>query len=78
MKAPLSWLREYVALPADDMSARQSCLFDTPALRGMADSAPYFHDGSAPTLRDVLENTRGKMGNINLLSAAEEGEEAES
>ena len=28
--------------------------FDTPSLRGLWLSAPYFHDGSAATLRDVL------------------------
>jgi cytochrome c peroxidase len=28
--------------------------YDTPSLRGLYDSAPYFHDGSAPTLRAAL------------------------
>jgi len=28
--------------------------FDTPTLRGLYDSAPYFHDGSAQTLRQTL------------------------
>jgi YVTN family beta-propeller protein len=56
----------------DDGHARAACQFDTPALRGLADSAPYFHDGRAATLRDTLEMTRGKMGNINVLSADEE------
>ena len=28
--------------------------FDTPSLRGLYDSAPYFHDGSAATLRDTV------------------------
>jgi YVTN family beta-propeller protein len=28
--------------------------FDTPTLRGLYDSAPYFHDGSADLLRDTL------------------------
>jgi cytochrome c peroxidase len=27
---------------------------DTPTLRGLWSSAPYLHDGSAPTLRAVL------------------------
>jgi mono/diheme cytochrome c family protein len=54
--------------------ARAPCLFDTPSLRGVADSAPYFHDGSAATLRDVLENTRGRMGDISSLSAADEAD----
>ncbi|MBV9949083.1 MAG: c-type cytochrome, partial [Myxococcales bacterium] len=34
--------------------ARDGCAFDTPALRGLVDSAPYLHDGSAATLDDVL------------------------
>jgi cytochrome c peroxidase len=33
---------------------RGGCAFDTPALRGLSDSAPYLHDGSAATLADVL------------------------
>jgi cytochrome c peroxidase len=40
----------------DDISgdARDACAFDTPALRGLVDSAPYLHDGSAATLDDVV------------------------
>ncbi len=34
--------------------ARDGCAFDTPALRGLVDSAPYLHDGSAAKLEDVL------------------------
>ncbi len=34
--------------------ARDGCAFDTPALRGLWDSAPYLHDGSAVTLDDTL------------------------
>ena len=37
-----------------DGDARGACAFDTPALRGLADSAPYLHDGSATTLDDVV------------------------
>jgi YVTN family beta-propeller protein len=33
---------------------RKGSSFDTPSLRGLADTAPYFHDGSAATLGDVL------------------------
>lgn len=32
-----------------------ACNFDTPTLRGIAATAPYFHDGSAATLRDVVD-----------------------
>ena len=49
--------------------ARAACMFDTPSLSGVASSPPYLHDGSAPTIHDVLEMTRGKMGNITGLSA---------
>ena len=38
-----------------DDDARDPCAFDTPALRGLVDSAPYFHDGSAVTLDDVVD-----------------------
>jgi YVTN family beta-propeller protein len=34
--------------------------YDTPTLRGLYDSAPYFHDGSAATLNDAL--TRPSAG----------------
>jgi cytochrome c peroxidase len=33
--------------------------FRTPTLRDVALTAPYFHDGSAPTLRDVVEHYAG-------------------
>ncbi len=32
-----------------------ACDFDTPTLRGVFATAPYFHDGSAATLTDVVE-----------------------
>jgi DNA-binding beta-propeller fold protein YncE len=50
---------------------RQACLFDTPTLRGVSESAPYLHDGSAPTLLDVLLKTKGKMGDISSLSPSD-------
>jgi YVTN family beta-propeller protein len=37
-----------------DGDPRDACAFDTPALRGLADSAPYLHDGSAATLDAVV------------------------
>jgi len=47
--------------------------YDTPTLRGLYDSAPYFHDGSAATLVDAL--TRPSPGSEHdvsgLLSEAE-------
>ena len=38
--------------------------FKTPTLRGLARSAPYMHDGSLATLRDVVEHYR-RGGNPN-------------
>jgi cytochrome c peroxidase len=37
-----------------DGNDRDACAFDTPQLRGLWDSAPYLHDGSAATLEDTL------------------------
>ena len=34
---------------------RTACDFDTPTLRGIFATPPYFHDGSAATLRDVVD-----------------------
>jgi len=36
--------------------------FDTPSVRGLWLTAPYFHDGTAPTLRDVLRT--GETHNV--------------
>ena len=51
---------------------RAPCMFDTPSLSGLASSPPYLHDGRAKTIRDVLELTRGTMGDITSLSTADE------
>ena len=47
--------------------------FDTPSLRGLWDTAPYLHDGSAPTLREVLieANPTDRHGRTSQLSEAE-------
>jgi YVTN family beta-propeller protein len=59
-----------------DGDPRPSCAFDTPALRGLADSAPYLHDGSAATLGDVLpamlRAAAGPGGTPQTLSAADQ------
>ncbi|MBA2479746.1 MAG: hypothetical protein H0V44_03710, partial [Planctomycetes bacterium] len=46
---------------------------DTPSLIGVWDSAPYLHDGSAATLRDVVttKNLGDNHGRTSILSAAE-------
>lgn len=45
--------------------------FDTPTLLEVWRSAPYLHDGSAVTIRDVLttRNVKGEHGNVSGLSA---------
>jgi DNA-binding beta-propeller fold protein YncE/mono/diheme cytochrome c family protein len=45
--------------------------FDTPSLRFVSGTAPYFHDGRYPTLRALLLGTDGKMGHTRQLSDQE-------
>lgn len=47
--------------------------FDTPTLRGVWETPPYLHDGSAPTLRDVLttKNPTGLHGFVSALAPVE-------
>jgi cytochrome c peroxidase len=47
--------------------------FDTPSLRMVSSTAPYLHDGSAPTLLDVLTTrNRGDLhGRTSHLSVSE-------
>jgi mono/diheme cytochrome c family protein len=45
--------------------------FDTPSLRGLASSAPYYHDGRFATLRKLLDATRGHMGQKRVLTGHE-------
>ena len=57
-------------------AARANCLrpaFDTPSLRGIWHTAPYLHDGRAPTLRDVLvtHNPTDTHGHTSHLSESE-------
>jgi DNA-binding beta-propeller fold protein YncE len=52
---------------------RGPCAFDTTALRGLWESAPYLHDGSARTLEDVLvaRNVGDRHGRTSHLSSRE-------
>ena len=50
---------------------RKGSSFDTPSLRGLFDTAPYFHDGTAATLRDVLVRATGLHGNTSSLTDRE-------
>lgn len=45
---------------------------NTPSLRRVATTAPYLHDGRAPTLRALLElSVNGAMGDTSMLTPAE-------
>jgi DNA-binding beta-propeller fold protein YncE len=47
----------------DDRSEKMGTKYDTPTLLGVYRSAPYLHDGSAKTLRDVL--TTNNVGDLH-------------
>ncbi|MEY3012448.1 MAG: hypothetical protein RIT45_1183 [Pseudomonadota bacterium] len=42
--------------------------YNTPSLRGLFYTAPYLHDGSAPTLKDALKKTATTMGRTDHLT----------
>ncbi|MCR9159341.1 MAG: c-type cytochrome [Nannocystaceae bacterium] len=46
---------------------------DTPSLIGLASSAPYYHDGSAPTLEALLRG-KGNIHGMGRLSKLDDGE----
>jgi cytochrome c peroxidase len=56
-----------------DKSERMGTKYDTPTLHGIFRSAPYLHDGSALTLRDVLttQNKGDKHGKTSQLKTGE-------
>jgi mono/diheme cytochrome c family protein len=45
--------------------------FDTPSLRFVGGSAPYFHDGRYPDLHTLLVKSDGKMGQTKQLSSGD-------
>jgi cytochrome c peroxidase len=49
----------------------KSLAFDTPSLRFIGGTAPYFHDGRYPTLFDMLSDPRSKMGKSAALPEAD-------
>jgi hypothetical protein len=60
------------AVPDDDGDLRSPCQFDTPSLRGVSESAPYLHDGSAAQLDDVFRLAPQMVGSAALsLSASD-------
>jgi cytochrome c peroxidase len=60
MPNPQAGLKTFVCAPNKDCSVDQGlgstiAQFKTPILRDLEDSAPYFHNGSAPKFNDVIE-----------------------
>jgi cytochrome c peroxidase len=49
--------------------ADRAAAFDTPSLDRISGRAPYFHDGRYATLRELLEKSAGKMGQVQPLPA---------
>jgi cytochrome c peroxidase len=52
-------------------TADEGALFDTPSLRLVGGSAPYFHDGRYATLHQLLVEADGKMGHTSQLAPAD-------
>jgi YVTN family beta-propeller protein len=57
----------------DDKTEKMGTKYDTPTLIGIYRAAPYLHDGSALTLRDVVttQNKQDKHGKTSQLKSAE-------
>jgi len=49
---------------------RKGNAFDTPSLRGVSDTAPYLHDGSAATVREAIERHTSISGDAATEIAA--------
>ena len=49
--------------------AEPTGVFKAPSLRFVAGTAPYFHDGSAPTLEALIEDDHDRMGSTSKLDA---------
>lgn len=69
-------IRHDVGTGRDDKSELMGTAYDTPTLLGVYRSAPYFHDGSAATLKELLTtaNPDDKHGKTSHLSAEQVAE----
>jgi cytochrome c peroxidase len=52
-----------------DFDKEDNTAFKTPSLYFIAQTAPYFHDGSAPTLEALVKNNGSRMGQTVHLNA---------
>jgi len=66
-------VRHDVGTGKDDPGEKMGPAYDTPTLLGVYRSAPYFHHGTAATLKEVLVeyNTGDKHGKTSHLSSAQ-------
>ncbi|MBK8254819.1 MAG: hypothetical protein IPK82_19435 [Polyangiaceae bacterium] len=55
--------------PVVFFSDEKDRMFKTPSLLFVGGTAPYFHDGTAATLEEVIEKNRDRMGKTSHLSA---------
>jgi len=60
-------------LRGDVVGGADGTAVDTPTLRFVGGTAPYFHDGRYRTLEDLLADPKSKMGTSAKLSAADRG-----
>ena len=58
-------------LRGDVVGGTDGTAVDTPTLRFVGATAPYFHDGRYPTLEDLLADPKSKMGTSAKLAAAD-------
>ncbi|GEM_PF-250386 len=47
---------------------------DTPSLRGLWNAAPYFHDGSAADLNEVIQRSSAAHGNLQAITEQEKAQ----
>jgi cytochrome c peroxidase len=52
-------------------NADKTAEFNTPSLRGVGGTGPWFHDGRYKTLNELLKDVDGKMGHTKQLSEAD-------
>lgn len=70
------FVKHDVGTGTDDPSELMGREYDTPTLHGIYRSAPYLHDGSATTLKNVLttQNSSDKHGNTSDLTEIQIGD----
>jgi cytochrome c peroxidase len=60
-----------VGVAAFGFDAEPSATFKVPSLRFVSGTAPYFHDGSAKTLEQLIDEDHDRMGHTSDLTADE-------